>query len=434
MASFLLMSFLTLVIIGLPIAFSFGASSLLFFIFADSPPVILVSRAFGQIDSFALMAIPFFILCGDLMREGGVSSALVDFIQSFIGRVKGVLAQVTVASSAFFGAISGSGPATVAAIGGIMIPEMNRHGYNPYFSVAVSASSGYLGILIPPSIPFIIYGLNSQTSIGALFLAGTIPGIITALGFMVVNHLIVDKYKKSEIHGDKGSLEGIYRLSKVAATKRALIAIITPVIILGGIYAGIFTPTEAGAVAVVYGFLAAVFYYKGINSKNIFSVVSASSITAGVILILIAFAGVFGWIITTQQIPSMITQKMLSITENRYIILLLINILLLFLGMIMETVAAIVITTPILLPIMNHIGVDPIHFGVILIYNLGVGMITPPMAVNLLVGCKIGKTDVTGVIKPLVPYCICAVLILFLITFVPFFSLWLPSLFGYGHN
>lgn len=429
-ALWIIVLFLVLVFSGLPIAYSFGVSSLFFFLTSmPGMEAILISRSFGSLDSFPLMAIPFFILAGDIMKDGGVSRALIDFVNLLVGKIKGGLAHVAVVASTFFGAISGSSAATVAAIGGIMIPEMIKRGYDKNYAVAVSSASGFIGILIPPSIPLIVYGLNAQVSVAKLFLGGIVPGILMAVGFMIVNWFMTPKYFQEVNSGMSGVTEKeLKQDSALSTTLRGILALIMPIIILGGIYSGAFTPTEAGAVAVIYSIPVSLYYYKGISWKSLLKISSGSALTAGVILIIITLAGVFGWIITTEKIPAMVADLVTSITQNPIYIYLMLNIVYLILGTFLETITAIVITTPIFLPLILAVGIDPIHFGVVQTVNLCVGLITPPMALNLLMGSRIGGIPLNQVVKPLLPYFVVAVVVLFLVTYIPELVLFLPNL------
>jgi C4-dicarboxylate transporter DctM subunit len=423
--------FLIFVVIGIPLAFSFGLSSLLFMVFAGLPLSTLVSRSFGALDSWPLMAVPLFILVGDLMGQGGLSYVLINFVQVLVGRIRGSLAHIMVISCLFFGAISGSSAATVAAIGTIMIPEMEKRGYQKNFCAAVAASSGFLGILIPPSIPLIIYGITASVSVGALFLGGIVPGLLMAVGFMLVNYFISDKYKDKPDNGqidNSGDAEQLSQQDTWNAVIKAIPALLLPVLILGGIYAGIFTPTEAGAVAVVYGFLAGAFYYRSIRLKNLLPILSKAALTSITILFIIAMAGPFGWILTTQRVPVAVINLITNISQSPVVIILLMNAFFLVLGMIMETVTAIVITTPIFLPLALMIGMDPVHFGVMMIVNLCVGLITPPMALNLLIASRIADVGVNKIMKPLLPYLAVSLIVLALVTFIPSLSLFLPRL------
>jgi len=422
----IIIAFLLMVILGLPIAFSFAAVSLGFLALemGTSSLMLLISRTFGAIDSFPLMAIPFFVLAGDLMKDSGISRGLVSFVELFMGKVKGGLGHVTVLASMFFGAISGSSAATVAAIGGIMIPEMVSRGYNKKYATALVASSGFLGILIPPSVPLIVYGISAQVSIARLFLGAVGPGVIMGIGFMIVNRFMFKRYV-TESSDPYDSVTP--KVSSINVTKQAIPALFMPIIILGGIYSGAFTPTEAGAVAVVYALLAGGLYYRGFTPKKLLNILGGSALTSSVILIIIGFAGVFGWIITTQQVPAKLSDFVTGITQNPYLVLVILNIIYLILGTFMETITAIVITTPIFLPLILALGIDPIHFGVIMSVNLCVGLITPPMALNLLMASKIGKVNVYEIIRPLMPFLITSIVVLLLVTYIPQIVLFLPN-------
>ncbi len=422
---FILAGFFILVFAGLPIAFSFGLTSLLFLLAqASSSLTILPARTFASIDSFPLMAIPFFILSGDIMKEGGLSWRLINFVQLFVGRFKGGLGYVTIVASAFFGAISGSSAATVAAIGGIMIPEMVKRGYKPNYAVALSAASGFLGILIPPSIPLIVYGINAEVSVGALFLATIVPGLLMCLAFALVHRLVVHKYYSPPVAKtmEAGPAENHWQTGK-----EALPALIMPLIILGGIYSGIFTPTEAGAVAVAYGLLVATVLYRSVSWKTLVNISAGSAITSTVILFIIGLAGVFGWIMTVQQLPALVSESITNITSNPFIIILLLNVIYLILGTFLETITIIAITTPIFLPLIKEIGMDLVHFGIWMQVNLCVGLITPPMALNILMACRIGNTTIKEVIAPLIPFLIAAIIVLIVTAYFPTLSLSLPN-------
>ena len=419
-AVIMIMFFFVLVITGLPIAFSFGVSSLIF-LCRDSNFTILISRTFGGVDSFALLAVPFFIYAGDLMKEGGISRSLISVADKLIGSLKGGIGHVCIVTSCFFGAISGSSAATVAAIGGIMIPEMEKRGYEKRYAVAIASAAGFLGIMMPPSVPLIIYGLNAQISVLSLFLGSLVPGILVTVAFMAVNYNQVEKYsQQAKIDETVGEYQG--------NQKSVIPAVLMPVWILGGIYSGICTPTEAGAVAVFYGFFVSAFYYRTLKLKQFLEITTGSATTSAIILVIIAFASVFGWIMTTEQLPSLLRDSVTSITNNKYVILLMLNIFYLIIGAFMETITAIVITTPLFLPLVTSVGVDPVHFGIIQQLNLCVGLITPPMALNLLIGSKIGNIKIEKVIKPLMPYLVTSIIMVLIVTYIPALSTWLPDL------
>lgn len=419
----LIILFLVLVLTGLPIAFSFGVCSLIFLLVGMSGNyTILISRTFGGVDAFALMAVPFFIYAGDVMKEGGLSRSLINVADKLVGKLKGGMGHVCIVACAFFGAISGSSAATVAAIGGIMIPEMEKRGYEKNYAVALASAAGFLGIMIPPSVPLIIYGLNAQVSVADLFLASVIPGLLMTAVFMAVNYNMMGKYSRL-VSLDK-SVEGRHEKQK-----SVIPAILMPVLILGGIYSGICTPTEAGAIAVFYGIFVSAFYYKSLRIKQFLDITTGSATTSAIILVIIAFASVFGWIMTTEQLPTLLRDTVTSITKNKYVILIILNVFYLILGTFMETITAIVITTPLFLPLVTSVGVDPIHFGIIQQTNLCVGLITPPMALNLLIASKIANIKVEQVVKPLMPFLVAATVVVLVVTYVPDISMALPRLF-----
>jgi C4-dicarboxylate transporter DctM subunit len=426
-----LIFFFAVVIIGIPIAYSFGFAAVFHWIFTEpSNAVVLVSKSFGSLDSFSLMAIPLFILAGDIMKEGAISQYLIYFVNLLVGKIKASLAHVTVLASMFFGAISGSSAATVAAIGGIMIPEMMKKGYSREHAVVVAAVSGFLGVLIPPSIPLIVYGINAEVSISKLFLGGVVPGILMGIGFMIMNRVLYSR--NPDLFGGQNlqmtEIESLGKQEKQKNAVKAIPALIMPLIILGGIYSGIFTPTESGAVAALYGIIVSMLLYRSLNVKRLIFISGNSALMSAVILLIIGFAGVFGWLITVEQIPAKISDFITGITTNAFLILLLLNIFYLFLGTFMETITAIVITTPIFLPLIKAVGIDPVHFGVIMTTNLCVGMITPPMALNLLMASKIGNVPIMQTIRALMPYFIMSVIVLFIVTYIPGIVLFLPNL------
>lgn len=436
-----LLLFFFLVIIGIPIAFSFGIGALFHWLVNDpSNSIVVVTKSFASLDSFSLMAIPLFILAGDIMKEGAISKHLINLINGMLGKIKGALAHVTVIASLFFGAISGSAAATVAAIGGIMIPEMIKKGYSRENAVVVSAASGFLGVLIPPSIPLIIYGFNAEVSIAKLFLGGIVPGFLMAIGFMIVNRIMYNmQMKNNEIAASLEKVENeastdqieLDLESKKSLKKNflnALPALLMPVIMLGGIYSGIFTPTESGAVAALYGIIVSVFLYKSIGFKKLVFISGNSTLMSAIILLIIGLAGVFGWLITTEQVPMRLAEAVTNLTTNPYVILLMLNIIYLILGTFLETITAIVITTPIFLPLILAVGIDPIHFGIIQTVNLAVGLITPPMALNLLMASKIGDISVLQTVRALIPYFVVAIIVVFIVTYVPGIVLFLPNL------
>ncbi|WP_415519055.1 MAG: TRAP transporter large permease subunit [Desulfovibrio aminophilus] len=412
--------FLLFLVVGVPIAISLGLSALATIIGAGTLPIDYVAQtAFTSIDSFPIMAIPFFIAAGVFMGAGGLSRRLLALADEMVGSLPGGMALATIATCMFFAAISGSGPATVAAIGSLTIPAMVDRGYDKLFAAAVVAAAGAIGVMIPPSNPFVVYGISAQVSIGKLFLGGIVPGILTGLALMGYSYMI----------SRKRGWQGETRTRNLATFTRAVWdakwALMVPVIILGGIYGGIMTPTEAAAVAALYGLVVGVFVYREINLKNIVPCFMEACSTSAVVIILMAMATIFGNIMTIEEVPAKIAAFMLGLTENKFCILLLINLLLLWVGTFMEALAAIVILTPILLPIVLKVGVDPLHFGVIMVVNLAIGFVTPPVGVNLFVASGVAKCKIEGLSRVAMPLIVVMVGILLLITFVPEISLFL---------
>src|SRR5699024_8639136 len=364
MATLLFILLLVLIVINVPIAIALGLATIVVFIVAGNVPlVILPQKMFAALDSFPLMAAPFFILAGKLMEHGGISERLIVFAQSLVGQFKGGLAHVSIVACVFFAAISGSANATTAAIGSIMIPAMVKAGYDRNFATAIQAAGGTTGIVIPPSVPLVLYGVSASVSISSLFIAGIVPGILLGVSLMIVAY-IVSSVKGYGIGAEKTNIKRI-----VKAFKESILALFMPIIILGGIYGGFFTPTEASVVAVVYGFIVGWFVYKKINLKILRKILVSSSVTTSVILFIIATAALFGMLLTRENVPQNIANMFLEADLSPFVILLLLNLFLLVVGTFMETIASIIILTPILLPVATSIGVDPTHFGIIMITN-----------------------------------------------------------------
>jgi C4-dicarboxylate transporter, DctM subunit len=424
-AAVLFISFAVFLLLSVPIGISLGLSTLVTIVISGTLPVqFLFKELVTSVDSFPIMAVPFFILAGEIMGKGGISDRLFRVANSMVGNKTGGFAIATIITCMFFAAISGSGPATVAAIGGIMIPAMVKNGYDKRFATAVVASAGSIGVIIPPSIPMVIYGVVGSTSIGDLFIAGIIPGILVGLALMAYAYI----YSRKK--GYKGLDEQPTIGDVFKAIWEAKWALLIPVIILGGIYGGIFTPTEAAVIAVVYGLIAGLFLYKELKWKDLPKVLTDSALTTATVLIIVGTATAFGRLLTIEQIPNQITQAMLSISDSPIVIMLLITVLLLLVGCFMDTIAAIIILTPILLPIAISIGIDPIHFGIIMVVNLAIGFITPPLGVNLFVGSGISGISLESLSRAIVPFFIAMVITLLFITFIPQISLFLLSFSG----
>ncbi|MEI3605765.1 TRAP transporter large permease [Pseudogracilibacillus sp. SE30717A] len=416
-------SFFILMFIGVPIALSLGLASLLTMFFAtNSSPSAIIQKAFTSLDSFPLMAIPFFILAGVLMSHGGISKRLLNLASVLIGFITGGLAMVTVLASMFFAAISGSGPATVAAIGSFMIPSMKEHKYNSGFAAAITASAGSIGVLIPPSIPFVMYGVVGTVSIGSMFLAGIIPGIILGIALMISSYITAKR------NGYEGTGEIPTFKDVLKALNEAKLALLIPVIILGGIYAGLFSPTESAAVASVYALIIGVFVYKELSWKSVYESFSSAALTNAATVIIIGFSISFAYLMTRERIPVIVADFIVGISDSPIVIILIINIFLLIVGMFIDTISAIVILTPILLPVVTNIGIDPIHFGVILVMNLAIGFVTPPLGVNLFVASTVGKVSFESIVKAMVPILITMIIALLVVIYFPPLSTGLPNL------
>lgn len=407
-------SFAILLILSVPIGIAIGVATLITIIYSGSLPLeFLAKELITSVDSFPLMAVPFFILAGEIMGKGGISQRLFGVAGAMVGNKTGGLAIATIITCMFFAAISGSGPATVAAIGGVMIPAMVQAGYDRRFATATVAAAGSIGIIIPPSIPMVMFGVTASVSVGDLFISGIIPGILIGGAMMVWAWYYSKKmgYKGLE---EKTSLKNI-----VKSIWDAKWALLIPVIILGGIYGGIFTPTEAAVVAVVYGLFAAMVLYRELSFKELPKVIYDSALTTASVLIIVGAANAFGKLLTLEQIPTKIANGLISISSNPTVIILLITVLLLIVGMFMDPLAAIIILTPILLPIVTQVGYDPVHFGVLMVINLAVGYFTPPVGVNLFVGSSISGVPMGPLSKAVFPYVISMIIILLLVTFIP---------------
>ena len=424
----LIVSFVLLLYFNVPIAFCIGISTLVTVLSVGGLPAykIVAQRIATGIDSFALLAIPFFILAGALMGRGGIARRLIDFANVLVGRFRGGLSYVNILTCMLFGAISGSAVAAVSSVGGFMIPLMNQEGYDRDFNVAVSITAATTGLLIPPSNVMIVYSLatGGVVSIAAIFLAGFLPGFLVGVSLMIVSGYL--SIKRNYGHGEKVSLgEGVRRFFK------AIPPVLLVVIVLGGILGGIFTATEASAIAVVYAFFLSVLVYREVKWREIPDVLLQTGITTAVVMLLIGTSMAMSWILAYENIPQSISAALLGLTNNKYIILLIINVILLFVGTFMDMTPAVLIFTPIFLPVVERLGMHPIHFGIVLITNLCIGLCTPPVGSCLFVGCGIGNTTITQVLKPLLPFFGAMILALLLITYIPWISLAIPALFGF---
>ncbi|HZJ87809.1 MAG TPA: TRAP transporter large permease [Sphaerochaeta sp.] len=412
-----LLLFTILLVVGVPIGISTGLSALLYMHFEASRSFASIVQAmFSGVDSFALMAIPFFIFAGDIMLKGGVSKRLIDFAKKLIGWTSGGLPITGVISSMFFAALSGSSPATVAAIGGIIIPSMEEANYDKEFAVGLMCTSGSLGIIIPPSITLLVYGVITEQSIAQLFLAGIVPGIFIGVVLMGAAFFFARKqpYEKEAFPTLKDILHSF---------RKSFWGLLMPILVLGGIYLGIFTPTESAAVAVAYSLIVSLFVYKELKFSEILGIAKKSVTISAVIMFIIANATILSRYLTFRKVPATIATFILQHANTPFFLLLLINLLLLFVGMIMDPSAAVTILAPLFLPAVVGLGVNPIHFGVVMIVNLAIGMLTPPFGLNLYVAAGIGKMTVSQVTKAVLPYIALMIATLFVITYVPQLSL-----------
>jgi len=421
----LVLSFIILLAIGTPVAWSIAISSLLTMLVSIPalPSVLTIAqRMAAGLDSFALLAIPFFVLSGQLMNKGGIAHRLIAFAKTLVGSLPGGLALINVIGAMLMGSIAGSAMASASAMGSILGPEMEKEGYSKEFGAAVNITSSTIGLVIPPSNILIVYSLASGgVSIAALFLAGYIPGILTGLLLMVVA-MIWAKRKGYKV-GERSSLKQVFKTFIDAVPSLFLL-----IVVIGGIITGIFTATEASAIAVLYTLILGI-VYKEISFANLPQILLDSSVTTAIVMLLIGASMSMSWIMSYEKIPQNISDVLLTISDNKIVILLIINLILLFVGIFMDMTPAVLIFTPIFLPVVTKLGMDPIHFGIIMVLNLCIGLTTPPVGSVLFVGVGIAKTTIQKVVKPLIPLFLVMILALFLVTYFPQLSLWLPSLF-----
>lgn len=418
----LLGSLFLFLIIRLPIAFALGASATVTALYMGIPTIVVAQKMVEGVKSFSLMAIPFFIIAGEIMGQGGISKRLIDFSNVIIGRVRGGLAMVNILSSMFFGGISGSSVADTSSIGTIMIPMMEKEGYDKDYAVNVTITSSTQGVIVPPSHNMIIYSVAAGgLSVGKLFLGGIVPGILLGLTLMALSYWIA--VKRNYPKGEKISMAR----AKVIV-RESFLGLMTAVIIMGGVVSGIFTATESAAIAAIYAFIITYFVYRDVPLSNFIVVLKNSLRTLAMVMAVIATSSAFGYMMAMLRVPQLITDFILGFSDNRFVIMILVNLILLTLGMIMDMAPLILITTPILMPVIAKIGMDPIQFGIIMMLNLGIGLLTPPVGSTLFVGCSIANISIEKVAKSLKPFYIMLFLYLMAITFIPMITLWLPNL------
>ena len=420
MITWVIIGFIVFLLMGIPIAFILGLAPSIAIIGKGIPIAVITQKMFTSTDSFVLMAVPLFILAGNLMAEGGITRRLINFSKVVVGFISGGLALVTVLTSMGVAAITGSAVATAAAVGSIMIPAMVKNGYKKDFASAVVAASSIMGPIIPPSIPFILYGVLANVSIASLFLGGIIPGILLGVSMFIIIIIF------ARIHNfPREKFPSFIEFLK--SFIKAVPPLGMPVLVLGGILTGIFTPTEAAVIAVAYSFILGLIY-RELKLSTLTKIFSESASTSSVVMLIIATSSIFGWFLAAEQIPQQVTNFFLSITNNPYLILLMINGLLLFVGTFMETTASIVILTPVLLPLVTSLGISPLHFGVVMAVNLVIGMVTPPLGVSLYVSCAMGKVTLEEITKRVWPFVLSSIVVLMLITYIPWLVTFIPTI------
>jgi tripartite ATP-independent transporter DctM subunit len=421
----LVVVFMILLVMNVPIAVAIAVASMLAMLLEGYDPSLMVaSKMANGIDSFALLAIPFFILSGVLMGRGGMARRLMDLAATLVGRFPGGLGYVNTLTCMLFGSISGSAAAAVTSIGGFMLPEMKAKGYNNEFSVAITTTAATTGLLIPPSNIMIVYAVASgSVSIAAMFMAGVLPGILIGLLLMAVCFIIA---KRTHLEaGDRSTIGEIW-----TAFRRAFFSMLLLVIVIGGILKGVFTATEASAIAVAYAFMLSVVFYREVKLTELPEILLQTGVTTAVIMFLIGASSGMSWIMTITNIPQTVSATLLGLSDNPLVVMLMINLLLLFVGTFMDMTPAVLIFTPIFLPIAEVLGIDPVHFGIILIANLCIGLCTPPVGTCLFLGCGVGKTTIARVTPFMIPFFIAMFIGLMLISYVPALSMWLPRVFG----
>ena len=418
--------FIGAMVVGIPIAFVLGVSSLYYFLFLGNIPLSMIGqKMYSGIDNYILLAIPFFILAGELMNRSKITDALINFSNILVGRIPGALAQINIVASVFFAGITGSGVADTAALGSILIPAMEKEGYTPEYAAAVTVASSVIGPIIPPSVVMVIYSMATGESVGALFAAGYVPGLLVALVLMILSYVYAKKYNHPRRVNKLPMKEVIYTL------KESIIGMMCPVVLVVGIFSGLFTPTEAAVIACIYAIVAGLFLLKTMSLKDVFDSFVSAAVGSSVTLLVIAMANLFGQVLAIERIPALIANFMLGLTSNKFVFLLLLNVFLLFMGMIMDPGASVLILAPIFLPIALTLGIQPLHFAIVMLVNLNLGLITPPVGTCLYVAAPIAKISLEKLSKAVLPFVFMEIVALLIMTFVPEVILFLPRLLGY---
>lgn len=422
MTIILVASFLFLLLVNVPVAFALAVASLLAIAYGGIPLTLIVQRMTNASDSFILLAIPFFMLAGNLMARGGISQAIIDFADSIVGFVRGGLAQVNVLTSMFFAGMTGAAVADTSAVGSVLIPPMLKRGYDRDVTTAVTAASSTIGVIIPPSIPMIIFGVVTGVSVGRLFLAGIIPGIMIAVVLMLITHLI--SVRRNYPRGALPTLRAL-----IHNFRRSILALLMPLIIIGGILFGIFTPTEAAVVAVVYALVVSLFILKTLKVSDLPPILLDSAKTTAIVMLMIAAASLYGWILTRERIPVHMANFISGLTSDPILILLLMVVIYMVAGTILDLGANIIILVPVLFPVTQLLGIDPVHFGIITVVTLSIGLITPPVGACLFVACEISKTPLLEASKAILLYIAGLVVVTLILVFFPQLVLWIPNTF-----
>ena len=428
MAVFILILFFALTLIGVPIGFMLGLTALFGFHMLDNPAYLtmLSQRFFSAMNSYTFLALPLFILAGDIMNRVGLTERIVDFSNIFFGRLRGGLAQVNIVSSILFGGISGSAVADTAALGSIFIPSMTKEGYDRDFSAAVTASSSIIAPIIPPSIIMVIYGGIMGVSIAGLFAAGIVPGLMIGGGLMILT-----RYYSGKRNYPKHTIPFTFK-TVAQGTRRAIWALFMPALILGGILGGVFTPTEAAAVSVAYALFLGFVLYRNLSLKDLYELLLRNAVMLGIIILILSSAAVLGWLLTIEHIPETVAAFFTSLTDNKYLILLLINVFLILVGMLMDITASLIILGPILAPLAYKVGVHPLHFGIIMCVNLNIALITPPMGGCLFTAMIVGELGFMQLVRAIWPFILVELVVLFLLVYIPELTMFVPRLLGFA--